>query len=131
MIFTGDIPQPLLLAALRHRYPDLEITEAVINDFPDIELPNGGPSQRVEFRGPLARLMEQGLVTEAMIDNANDRRRGTRTTPIGDGFTLFWEDVAGYPARLTIFTRCVPRERPRMAVQDALRVLRRFTTAKA
>lgn len=112
-----------LTARLRLRYPGLDVTEAAIGPRAD-----GLMQQTVTFRGPLARLVEFGLVTEAMILHAKDARRGKNSTPIGDGFTLFHlEDNSAF---LSLYSAEEPRERERLSVHDARKALARFRLAK-
>ncbi len=111
-----------IAARLRGRYPEIEIA-AVYGG----ELTSDGVYQVcIEYRAPLARLFERGLVTNGMVENAIDGRRGSPTTPFGDGFTLCVGDGPGYPAALAIFTGTAPRERPRLALGEARRVLSRL-----
>ncbi len=110
-----------LLARLRARYPGVGVTHAEMHD-----QGRGWLLLVVKFEAPLAVLLEAGLVTSAMVEAAwHRRRRGPSrdTNPIGDGFSLYGSEQG---AQLTIYTATSPRERPRIATDDARRLLKRF-----
>ena len=116
--------QPRILAALRKRYPDLEVLSVTFTRWPD-----GAVQQNVDYRGPLSAMIRHGLVTDGMIENAGDGRRGHQAMPNGDGFTLFVRDGPDYMAELATFTGDTPRERPRIRTREAALLLRQFTKA--
>ena len=111
-----------LVAALKMRYPGVRIVEASLRPLRD-----DAPSvlqQSIRYQAPLELLRHVGLVTEEMLASKAAR------TALGDGFNLCSGlDEASRPGcyDLSIFTGSVPRERERMSVKDAARVLRRIS----
>lgn len=118
-----------LVAHLLARYPGIAIVSAGFRTLDD-----GSRQQDVRYCAPIARLLEAGLLTRAMVEASPDGRRGPQTTPAGCGFSLALDglDDSSLPgcADLCIFTGERPRERERFSVKDAARELRRFTLGK-
>lgn len=86
---------------LRNRYPGLVVQEAKI--YPRVPR-DGDPQQSITLVGTLEALRSFGLVTDAMIANAEDGRRGTQHLPIGDWFGLDEDSDAPGIWCLTIYS---------------------------
>ena len=109
---------------LRARYPGVRIVEASMSSTDD-----GMPQQNVRYQAPLAWLKQSGLVTAEML---RLKQQGRSDTALGEGFSLcralddesrdgFWD--------LSVYTGTCPRERDRMAMTEAKRLLRQIARA--
>jgi len=109
---------------LRARYPGVRIVEVLMSSTCD-----GMPQQNVRYQAPLAWLKQSGLVTAEMLRLKQQRRSDTA---LGEGFSLCCalddESRAGY-WDLSVYTGTCPRERDRMAMTEAKRLLRQITKA--
>ena len=118
-----------LAAAVRARYPGVRIVEAHMTRQAGGEL-----QQLIRYQAPLSTLEAHGLVTDVMYsDTVAPRRGGSPTLPNGDGYhlcaALDQQSVLGC-WDLSVFTGATPRERPRIAVNEARKILRRFAGAR-
>ncbi len=109
-----------LLARLTQRYPGMQIGA---NSWVE-KCSDGSVTQCVTFKAPLSDLLKFGLVTEKMMHEERECRPDHyRTNANGDRFSLEGDERT---ASLTIWTNTEPHERPRIAVHDAARQLKRF-----
>jgi hypothetical protein len=121
-----------LQALVRHlaaRYPGVVIVSARMKSLDD-----GTRQQNIDYAGPIEKLLEYGLVTQAMIANSRGSRCGSLYTPEGNGFSLFDGPIDELSASLcpaggwclSIYVNDAPRERERFNVKAAERLLRQF-----
>lgn len=117
-MFASEQFLPKLTASLRKRYPSLAGCEAAMM----------GDTLVIRLRGALELLQSLGLVTDAMLLRVRDGRRGSRHTPIGDGFCLFFRPEGGADqVELQIFTGPVPHDCDRrIGLRDARRQIERI-----
>lgn len=114
---------PSLAKALMARYPGVQVVGALVT-----ELDDGTLQQNIRYQAPLERLRACGLVTDAMLSRVKDGC-GSGNTPMGDRYFLCDRlDDLSNPGCLDLltYTGTVQRERERMSVRDAARILKRF-----
>lgn len=113
-----------LVDRLRARYPGVRVFDAHISTTYD-----GMRQQNVRYQAPLVELKRAGLLTAEMLRHS---KHGLGETALGDGFSLTegWDckSVSGCHD-LEIWTGEYPRERSRIAVTEAKRLLRRISKA--
>lgn len=113
-----------LVERLRARYPGVLVVEAQYTTTHD-----GVKQQSVRFVAPIELLQHYDLVTQRMVEG----RTGS-ITPIGDGFNLCEGrlDDLSIPGcwNLSLFIGASPRERPRISIRDAAKVLKHFTLSR-
>lgn len=112
-----------LVARLSARYLGVRIVEADMSQCHD-----GSWQQNIRYQAPIETLRRYGLLTDEMLRD----RRCSGATSLGEGFYLRQAlDDESRPGcvDLSIWTGEFPRERPRMALKDAQRVLKRIAKA--
>lgn len=108
-----------LRARLAERYVGVEVSSGLH------ECDDGSLMQSLKFSAPLDRLIACELVTEEMVRTEwRGRHNPYRTNAAGDRYSLYGDESM---AELHLFTNSSPRERPRIAVDGARKLLRRFT----
>ncbi len=106
----------VLEGALSRRYPHVSAKVAI-----QVCAEDGVRSQAVTFTASRSQLIADGLITDSMSQRPEPVAGGRWTTPCGDHYWVRALPDGGM--ELLVWTHEHPRERPRIAVNDAKRAL--------